>query len=82
MDIPLHKPYSDKNFENMTLFLGPEARKIFRRIMSGAVLILLFFPIGCMASTPPVLPSLRFDILNQSAGQELPLMLFSHLEQV
>jgi hypothetical protein len=59
----------------MTLFPGPEARERFRRIIVAAVLILLFFPTVCMASTPPVQPSLLFTIQNLSAGQELPLTL-------
>jgi hypothetical protein len=43
--------------------------------MIPALLILLFFPTICIASTPPVQPSLLFDIPNQSTGQELPLTL-------
>ncbi len=59
----------------MTLFLGPEARERFRRIMSGSRANPPLFPTVCMASTPPVQPSLLFTIRNQSAGQELPLTL-------
>ena len=66
----------------MTLFLCPAARERFQRILVGAVLILLFFPTVCLASTPPVQPSLLFTIRNLSGAQELPLMLFSHLEPV
>lgn len=50
--------------------------------MVSAMLILLFIPTVYMASTPPVQPSLLFTNPNESAGQELPLTLFSHLEQV
>jgi hypothetical protein len=32
-------------------------------------LFLLFFPIGCTASTPPIQPSLLFEISNLSSGQ-------------
>jgi hypothetical protein len=66
----------------MTLFLGPEDCERFIGIMVAAFLVLLFFPSVCIASTPPVQPSLRFDILNQSSVQETPLTLFSHLEPV
>lgn len=36
---------------------------------------LLFFPMVCMASTPPVQPSLLFEISNPSASQNASLML-------
>jgi len=37
----------------------------------AAVLILLFFPTVCMASTPPVQPSLLFERSHPSTGQNL-----------
>jgi len=40
-----------------------------------AGLLLLFFPMVCMASTPPVQPSLLFEIPDPSASQNGSLML-------
>jgi hypothetical protein len=44
-------------------------------IITLAGLFLLLFPMVCTASTPPVQPSLLFEISNTSANQNAPLIL-------
>jgi hypothetical protein len=59
----------------MAFFTGAEVRGSLQWIIAFAGLLLLFFPMVCMASTPPVQPSLLFEISNPSASQNATLTL-------
>ena len=55
--------------------MGSEIRGRLLRIITPAGLFLLFFSMVCMASTPPVQPSLLFEISNISPSQNATLTL-------
>jgi hypothetical protein len=57
----------------MVFFMGPEVRIDIQWIIALAVLSILFVPMVCMASTPPVQPSLLFEISNTFASQNASL---------
>jgi hypothetical protein len=59
----------------MAFLMGSEVRRSMRWIIGLAGLFLFFFPTVCMASTPPVQPSLLFEIPNSSASQNASLTL-------
>jgi hypothetical protein len=58
----------------MAFFMGPGVWRRMQWIIALAG-FLLFFPMVCMASTPPVQPSLLFEIPNPSASQNSSLVL-------
>ncbi|MCK9581650.1 MAG: hypothetical protein M0Q92_14560 [Methanoregula sp.] len=58
----------------MAFFMGSEGWRSMQWIIPLAGLCLLFFPMVCTASTPPVQPSLLFEITNASMSQNASLM--------
>jgi hypothetical protein len=61
--------------KNMAFFTGSEVCGRLQWIIALAGLFLLCFPMVCMASTPPVQPSLLFEISNPSPIQNATLTL-------
>ena len=59
----------------MAFFLGSGVWRSMQWIIVLAGLLLLLFPMVCMASTPPVQPTLLFEIPDPSASQNASLML-------
>jgi hypothetical protein len=59
----------------MAFFTGFKVRGSLQWIIAFTGLLLLFFPMVCLASTPPVQPSLLFEISNPSASQNATLTL-------
>jgi hypothetical protein len=58
----------------MAFLMGSEICRSMQWIIAIAGFSLLFFPMVCMASTPPVQPSLSFEVSNPSASQNGSLM--------
>jgi len=57
----------------MAVLMDSEVCRRMQWIVVFTGLSLLFFPMVCMASTPPVQPSLSFEGLNASPGQDASL---------
>jgi hypothetical protein len=55
--------------------MDSENRRGIPGIIALAGLFILCFPMNCTASTPPIQPSLLFEISNLSAGQDASLVL-------
>jgi hypothetical protein len=53
----------------MAFLIGSEVSRRMQWIITIAGLSLLFFPMVCLASTPPVQPSLSFEVPDPSASQ-------------
>ncbi len=59
----------------MALFMRPDFCSRKRWTVTPAVLFLLFVPMVCMASTPPLQPSLLFEVSNTHVSQDATLLL-------
>jgi len=59
----------------MIFFTDPKIRGSVRWVIAPAGMFFLFLPVICMASTPPVQPSLLFEISDLSADESATVVL-------